>query len=118
MSAAAEIAKTPCDLCAMRPPYLTSRRQLIYISCYRYQPALDEPTGGGAMLLRSTDPFRDFDRLTHQLLGSTNRPAVMPMDAWREGDTFVIELDVPGVHRESVDIDVERNMLTARAETV
>jgi HSP20 family protein len=70
------------------------------------------------MLLRSTDPFRDFDRLTQQLLGSTNRPAVMPMDAWREGESFVIELDVPGVNRESIDIDVERNVLTVRAERV
>ena len=70
------------------------------------------------MLLRSTDPFRDFDRLTQQLLGSTNRPAVMPMDAWREGDSFVIELDVPGVNPETIDIDVERNVLTVRAERV
>jgi HSP20 family protein len=70
------------------------------------------------MLLRSTDPFRDFDRITQQLLGSTNRPAVMPMDAWREGDSFVIELDVPGVNPETIDIDVERNVLTVRAERV
>ena len=49
------------------------------------------------MLLRTTDPFRDFDRLTQQLLGTTNRPVVMPMDAWREGDRFVIEFDLPGV---------------------
>ena len=70
------------------------------------------------MLLRNTDPFRDFDRLTQQLLGSTNRPAVMPMDAWREGDSFVIELDVPGVSSETIDIDVERNVLTVRAERV
>ena len=70
------------------------------------------------MLLRSTDPFRDFDRLTQQLLGSTNRPAVMPMDAWREGDRFVIELDVPGVKPETIDVDVERNVLTVRAERV
>jgi HSP20 family protein len=70
------------------------------------------------MLLRSTDPFREFDRLTAQLLGTTNRPAVMPMDAWREGDQFVIELDLPGVARESVDLDVERNVLTVRAERV
>ena len=35
------------------------------------------------MLLRSADPFRDFDRLAQQVLGTTNRPAVMPMDAWR-----------------------------------
>ncbi len=68
------------------------------------------------MLLRSTDPFRDFDRLTQQLLGTTNRPVVMPMDAWREGDRFVIEFDLPGVARESIDLDVERNVLTVSAE--
>ena len=72
------------------------------------------------MLLRTTDPFRDFDRLTAQLLGAgvgtTNRPAAMPMDAWRQGEEFVLELDLPGVSRESIDIDVERNVLTIRAE--
>jgi HSP20 family protein len=69
------------------------------------------------MLMR-TDPFRDFDRLAQQVLGAgtTSRPAIMPMDAWREGDRFVIELDLPGVRPESVDIDVERNVLTLRAE--
>ena len=70
------------------------------------------------MLLRTTDPFRDFDRLTQQLLGTTNRPVVMPMDAWREGDRFVIELDMPGVSPESIDLDVERNVLTVSAERV
>jgi HSP20 family protein len=70
------------------------------------------------MLLRTTDPFRDLDRLTQQLFGTTNRPAVMPMDAWREGDAFVIEFDLPGVARESIDLDVERNVLTVRAERV
>ena len=70
------------------------------------------------MLLRTADPFRDFDRLTQQLLGTTSRPAVMPMDAWREGDRFVIEFDLPGVSPESIDLDVERNVLTVRAERV
>ena len=70
------------------------------------------------MLLRTTDPFRDLDRLTQQLLGTTSRPAVMPMDAWREGDSFVIEFDLPGVAAESIDLDVERNVLTVRAERV
>ena len=68
------------------------------------------------MLLRTTDPFRELDRLTQQVLGTGNRPAVMPMDAWREGDRFVIEFDLPGVSRESIDLDVERNVLTVRAE--
>ena len=70
------------------------------------------------MLLRTADPFRDFDRLTQQLLGTTSRPAVMPMDAWREGDRFVIEFDLPGVAAESIDLDVERNVLTVRGERV
>jgi HSP20 family protein len=69
------------------------------------------------MLMR-TDPFREFDRLTQQLLGAgtTSRPAVMPMDAWREGETFVVEFDLPGVQPETLDIDVERNVLTVKAE--
>ena len=67
------------------------------------------------MLVR-TDPFRDLDRLTQQLFGTSTRPAVMPMDAWREGDEFVVEFDLPGVDPASVDLDVERNVLTVRAE--
>ncbi|MFE3998758.1 Hsp20/alpha crystallin family protein [Nocardioides sp. YIM B13467] len=72
------------------------------------------------MLIRSTDPFREFDRITQQLLGggTTNRPAVMPMDAWREGDRFVIEFDLPGVSPDTIDLDVERNVLTVKAERV
>jgi HSP20 family protein len=74
------------------------------------------------MLLRNTDPFRDIDRLaqqvSQQVLGTTNRPAVMAMDAWREGDTFVLEFDLPGTSPESIDLDVERNVLTVRAERV
>ena len=70
------------------------------------------------MLLRPTDPFRELDRIAAQLTGTTNRPAVMPMDAWREGDRLVLELDLPGISPESLDIDVERNVLTVRAERV
>jgi HSP20 family protein len=75
-----------------------------------------------AMLLRTTDPFRELDRLTQQMLGermgTTDRPAVMPMDAWREGDTFVVEFDLPGAAKDTIDLDVERNVLTVRAERV
>ena len=70
------------------------------------------------MLLRTTDPFRDLDRLAQQVMGTTSRPAVMAMDAWREGDRFVIEFDLPGVAKDSIDLDVERNVLTVRAERV
>jgi len=67
------------------------------------------------MLMR-TDPFRDFDRLTQQLLGTSARPSAMLMDAWREGDHVVVEFDLPGVSADSVDLDVERNVLTVTAQ--
>jgi len=70
------------------------------------------------MLMR-TDPFREFDRLTQQVLGTDGtlaRPAVMPMDAWRDGDTFHVEFDLPGVNPDSIDLDVERNVITVKAE--
>ncbi|WP_432574223.1 Hsp20/alpha crystallin family protein [Kineococcus sp. SYSU DK005] len=63
-----------------------------------------------------TDPFRELDRLTQQVLGTTARPAVMPMDAWRNGDEFVVEFDLPGVDASSIELDVERNVLTVRAQ--
>ena len=67
------------------------------------------------MLMR-TDPFRELDRLTQQVFGTATRPAVMPMDAWRDGDEFVVEFDLPGVHAQDVDLGVERNVLTVKAE--
>lgn len=68
------------------------------------------------MMLMRTDPFRELDRLTEQVLGTAARPAAMPMDAFREGDAFVVELDLPGVDPESIDLDVERNVLNVKAE--
>ena len=67
------------------------------------------------MLVR-TDPFRDLDRLTQQLLGTATRPAAMPMNAYRKGDTFYIHFDLPGVTAESIGLTVEQNVLTVRAE--
>ena len=70
------------------------------------------------MLVR-TDPFRELERLSQQLtgaFGTAARPTVMPMDAWRAGDEFVVEFDLPGVDPSTVDLDVERNVLTVRAE--
>jgi HSP20 family protein len=67
------------------------------------------------MLMR-TDPFRELDRLTQQVFGTSARPAFMPMDAWRDGDTFHLEFDLPGVQADSIELDVERNVLTVRAD--
>ena len=70
-----------------------------------------------AMLMR-TDPFRELDRLSQQLFGNGTlaRPTMMPMDAWRDGDTFLVEFDLPGVDPDSIDLDVERNVVTVKAE--
>lgn len=67
------------------------------------------------MLMR-TDPFRELDRLTQQVFGTAARPAAMPMDAWQEDGEFVVAFDLPGVNVDSVDLDIERNVLTVRAE--
>jgi HSP20 family protein len=67
------------------------------------------------MLMR-TDPFRELDRFAQQVLGTAARPAAMPMDAWREGDVFFVEFDLPGIDQDSLDLDVERNVITVRAE--
>ncbi|MFJ9080145.1 Hsp20/alpha crystallin family protein [Streptomyces sp. NPDC102278] len=70
------------------------------------------------MLMR-TDPFREMDRIVQQLSGTSgtwSKPSVMPMDAYREGEEYVIAFDLPGVNPEGIDIDVERNMLRVKAE--
>lgn len=70
-------------------------------------------------MLMQTDPFRELDRLTQQVFGTQGtmaRPSVMPMDAWRDGDVFHVEFDLPGVDPDSIDLDVERNVVTVRAE--
>jgi HSP20 family protein len=66
------------------------------------------------MLMR-TDPFRDLDRLTQQVFGTAARPAAMPMDAFRKGDTFYIKLDLPGTTLDAIDLTVEQSVLTVHA---
>ena len=67
------------------------------------------------MLMR-TDPFRELDRFTQQVFGTAARPAAMPMDAYRHGDSFYIHLDLPGVDADSIGLTVEQNVLTVRAD--
>lgn len=67
------------------------------------------------MLMR-TDPFRELDRLSQQVLGTRVRPAVMPVDAYRQGDHFVVNFDLPGVEPSSIDLTVEKNVLADSAE--
>ena len=63
------------------------------------------------------DPFREFDRLTEQLASTASRaPRPFPMDAYRRGDRFIVEFDLPGVEPASIELTVEQNVLTVRAE--
>jgi HSP20 family protein len=72
------------------------------------------------MLMR-TDPFRELDRLTQQVFGTAtpgtwSRPTAMPMDAYRSGDEFIVHFDLPGCDPDGIDLDVDRNVLTVKAE--
>ena len=67
------------------------------------------------MLMR-TDPFRDFDRLTQALAGAPGRPGTLPMDAFRDDGRFVVQLELPGVAPDSIDLTVDKNVLTVTAE--
>ena len=67
------------------------------------------------MLMR-TDPFRELDRVAQQVFGTSNRPATMPIDAYRSGDEFVVLFDLPGIDPGSIDLTIERNVLSVHAE--
>lgn len=66
------------------------------------------------MLMRF-DSFRDWDRLFGQLREGVPT-ASMPLDAYRKGESFYVELDLPGVNSESIEVTVEKNVLTVKAE--
>ena len=68
------------------------------------------------MLIRF-DPFRELDRLSEQLASTAARvPRGFPMDAYRRGDRFIVEFDLPGVEPAAIELTVEQNVLTVRAE--
>lgn len=71
------------------------------------------------MLMR-TDPFRELDRLANGLLGTAagtwSKPTPMPMDAYRDGESFVVCFDLPGIDPSAIELEVERNVLTVKAE--
>ena len=67
------------------------------------------------MLMR-TDPFRELDRITNQLMGTMARPVAMPIDAYRKDDVFYVHFDLRGVRPDDIDLTVERNVLTVHAE--
>ena len=62
------------------------------------------------------DPFRDFDRLAAEVLGTARTPSLMPMDCLRTGDQFVVRFDLPGIDADSLEVSAENQTLTVRAE--
>jgi HSP20 family protein len=67
------------------------------------------------MLLRSAT-VRDLDRLTARVFDSATRNSGARLDAYRIDDTFYIDIDLPGVDPASIDVTVDRKVLTVRAE--
>jgi HSP20 family protein len=68
------------------------------------------------MSIMGFEPFRDFDRLTSQLVSGRRVPHGVALDAWRSGDAYRVALDLPGVDLDSIELICERNGLTIRAE--
>ncbi len=66
-------------------------------------------------MLIQNDPFRDLDNL-FGLARRQSPQATMPMDAYRRGEDVWVHIDLPGVSAESLDINVERNVLTVSAD--
>ena len=62
------------------------------------------------------DPFAELTSLLNSSMRQVPSSPVMPLDLYREGDTFVASLDLPGVDPGSIDIDMEDRTLTIRAE--
>ncbi len=62
------------------------------------------------------DPMRELDRLAASMLDSRQGPRMMPIDLFRDGDHYVMTADLPGVDPGSVDVDVDGQLLTIRAE--
>lgn len=62
------------------------------------------------------DTFRELDRLAAGMLDSRQGPRVMPIDLHRDGDHYVLSADLPGVDPGSIDVDVDGQLLTIRAE--
>lgn len=68
------------------------------------------------MTLMRFDPFRELDHLSEQLMGGGRTPRTMPMEAWRRGEAFLVHLDLPGIDKDDVELTVERNVVSIRAQ--
>ncbi|WP_144239922.1 Hsp20/alpha crystallin family protein [Corynebacterium atypicum] len=72
------------------------------------------------MSIAQYDPFSQLDTLARQVFGggttSSRTPRFMPLDLYKEGNSYVINADLPGVDPDSIDIDIDNGVLTIAAE--
>lgn len=69
--------------------------------------------------MMQTEVLRDFDRLVQRAFNTqlSSEPVHrMPMEAWRDETGFHAEFDLPGIDADQIDMAVEKNILTIRAE--
>ncbi|AAT88690.1 heat-shock protein Hsp20 [Leifsonia xyli subsp. xyli] len=64
----------------------------------------------------SFDVLSQLDRFASSVFDTARSPRVMPVDLFREGDQYVLSADLPGIDPDSVDLDVDGQLLTIRAE--
>ncbi|HRQ01146.1 MAG TPA: Hsp20/alpha crystallin family protein [Terrimesophilobacter sp.] len=62
------------------------------------------------------DPFRDIDRFASSILDARQGPRFMPVDLHKDGDVYILSADLPGIDPGSIDVDVDGQVLTVRAE--
>lgn len=67
-------------------------------------------------MLLSNDPFRDMDTLFDRIVGQHDGLVSMPIDAYRRGNDVWVHIDLPGIAADSIDLNVERNVLTVSAD--
>lgn len=69
--------------------------------------------------MMQTEVLRDFDRLVQRTFNTqlSSEPVhPMPMEAWKDEAGFHAEFDLPGIDVDRIDMAVEKNILTIRAE--
>ena len=65
-------------------------------------------------MIVAIEPLGRADRSAQNISGTAGKRS-MPMDAYRDGDQLIVQLDLPGMERDSIELDVENNVLTVKA---
>lgn len=71
------------------------------------------------MLLTTFDPFAEFDRLARRAFGTAGNgwpQSTMRMDAVRRADDVELRFDLPGIDPDSIEVTVDRGVLSVTAK--